>query len=118
MYNSLIKRLIKDNISISFAESCTGGALVSALTKIAGVSKILEGSFITYSNEFKVKELGVKEETINEFGVVSAEVAHEMVEGLYNKTNAKLCISTTGNAGPTKGDLTKDLGDVYVGIMY
>ena len=113
----LIKQLIKNNISISFAESCTGGELVATLTKVPGVSAILNESFVTYSDESKVELLGVNPNTIKEKGVVSEDVAYEMVQGLYNKTKADICVSTTGNAGPTKGDLTKDVGEVYVGII-
>ena len=118
MFESIIKNLIKNKVSISFAESCTGGALVSTLTKVPGVSEILEESFVTYSNESKTKYLNIPKEVIDEKGVVSGDVAYLMVEGLYNITKARLCISTTGNAGPTRGDLSKDVGLIYVGIRF
>lgn len=118
MFERIIKNLIKNKVSISFAESCTGGALVSTFTKVPGVSEIFEGSFVTYSNEFKEKYLNIPKEVIDEKGVVSGDVAYLMVEGLYNITKARLCISTTGNAGPTRGDLSKDVGLIYVGIMF
>lgn len=112
-----VKKLIEKDISISFAESCTGGALASRLTKVSGVSKILSESFVTYSNESKVSLLKVKAETIDEFGVVSSEVAKEMARGLKDKTDSRLVVSVTGNAGPTLGDKSKELGEVYVSII-
>lgn len=112
----LIKELIKKNITISFAESCTGGELSATLTKVPGVSSIFQVGLVTYSDKAKVNLLGVKEETILEHGVVSEEVAYEMSTGLAERSKADISISTTGNAGPTKGDLTKDVGVVYVGI--
>ncbi|MCR5564389.1 MAG: CinA family protein [Gammaproteobacteria bacterium] len=112
----LIKELIKNNISISFAESCTGGELSATLTKVPGVSKIFNMGLVTYSDESKVELLGVNPDSIKEYGVVSEEVAYEMSTGLALKSHADIAISTTGNAGPTKGDETKDVGEVYVGI--
>lgn len=115
---TVIEYLIKNNISISFAESCTGGALASALTKVPGASNIFKGSFVTYSEEWKIKYLGVNENTIKEFGVVSKEVSKEMVKGLVQPSHANLLVSVTGNAGPGKGDETKDVGTIFYSIMY
>lgn len=116
MFDKIINQLIEKNISISFAESCTGGALASTLTKIPGVSKIFKGSFVTYSIEYKEKLLGVSSKTIEKYGVVSYEVAEEMARCLKNITSADISISVTGNAGPTSGDETKPLGKVFVGF--
>ncbi len=116
MFDKIINQLIEKNISISFAESCTGGALASTLTKIPGVSKIFKGSFVTYSIEYKEKLLGVSSKTIEKYGVVSYEVAEEMARCLKNITLADISISVTGNAGPTSGDETKPLGKVFVGF--
>ena len=116
MFDTIINKLIEKNISISFAESCTGGALASALTKIPGVSKIFKGSFVTYSIEYKEKLLGVQSKTIEKYGVVSYEVAEEMAKCLKKITSADISISVTGNAGPTSGDITKPLGKVFVGF--
>lgn len=114
----VINKLIENNISISFAESCTGGALASYLTKTPGVSKIFKGSFVTYSDEYKIKFLNVNKETIDRYGVVSSEVAKEMADNLQLITDASLSISVTGNAGPTRGDISKDLGTIFVGVAY
>ena len=117
MISEIINKLLENNITISFAESCTGGALASTLTKIPGVSKIFKGSFVTYSIEYKHKYLGVKYKTINNYGVVSKEVALEMVKGLSKKTSANICSSVTGNAGPSKGDPNAPVGKVFVGLV-
>lgn len=109
-----INYLIDNGISISFAESCTGGSLAAALTKVPGVSKIFKGSIVTYSIEHKEKYLDVKDETIKKFGVVSEEVALEMVLGLKNKVQADVCISVTGNCGPSLCDENKQAGTAFV----
>ena len=118
MFEKIINELINKNISISFAESCTGGALASTLTKTPGVSKIFKGSFVTYSIEYKEKMLGVSGDTIEKYGVVSKEVAEEMAKCLKNITSSDISISVTGNAGPTKGDEKEPLGKVFVGFYY
>ena len=118
MFEKIINELINKNISISFAESCTGGALASTLTKIPGVSKIFKGSFVTYSIEYKEKMLGVSSNTIKKYGVVSYEVAEEMVKCLKNITSSDISVSVTGNAGPTKGDEKEPLGRVFIGFYY
>lgn len=118
MFKKIINELINKNISISFAESCTGGALASTLTKIPGVSKIFKGSFVTYSIEYKEKMLGVSSNTIKKYGVVSYEVAEEMVKCLKNITSSDISVSVTGNAGPTKGDEKEPLGRVFIGFYY
>ena len=114
----IVKELIKRNIQISFAESCTGGALAREFTKVAGVSKIFKGSFVTYSREFKEKFLSVSPQTIDKFGIVSKEVALEMVSGLVKGKDLGLAVSTTGNAGPSKDDLDKSVGEIYVGFYF
>ena len=114
----VVKKLLDNHITISFAESCTGGMLASTLTLNPGVSSILSESYVTYSNESKVRILGVKEETIDQYGVVSSEVACEMALGLKNKTHADLAVSTTGNAGPSRGDEKEPVGRVFVGISF
>ena len=112
-----IKNLINKNITISTAESATAGGIVSRIGDVAGASNILKESFVTYSNEAKIRILSVNEDTINKYGVVSKEVAIEMVKGLYNITHSDLCISITGSFGPTTYDNTK-VGDVYIGMYY
>lgn len=110
--------LIRNNQALAVAESCTGGQLAVAVTSIAGSSKWFAGGVVAYTIPLKEKLLGVKAETINKYGVVSAEVATEMALGIKQKTNAGLAISTTGIAGPTGGDANNPIGTVWVGVAY
>lgn len=102
--------------TLAIAESCTGGELVKRFTQHAGASRYLKGSSVTYATQSKVDILGVQEGTIKEHSVVSAEVAAEMAEKVRTLYKSDIGISTTGNAGPDKGDADADLGTVYIGI--
>ena len=117
MYKDVVKKLIDTKTTISTAESITGGLISKLITDVPGSSSILKESFIVYSNEAKINILGVDAETISKYGVVSKEVACDMVVRLKLLTGRDLCISTTGNAGPTVCD-DKPVGRVYVGIDY
>ncbi len=108
--------LIKNEIKLAIAESCTGGLLSSRLTDVSGSSAYIFQNFITYANEAKIKLLDVKPSTIEQFGVVSAEIAIEMAQGLIKNYNCNLAISTTGIAGPLGATYTKPAGLVYIGI--
>lgn len=112
------KKLMKNNISISCAESCTGGMFAAALTGCAGISAVFDRGIVTYSNAAKHEELGVSEETLQTFGAVSIEAAMEMAEGLQAKTGSRLCISVTGVAGPGGGSEEKPVGLVYVAALF
>lgn len=115
-YKKIIKKFIKQGITISTAESCTGGLLAYSITKNKDCSKIFQGGYITYSNELKIKDLGVKKATLTKYGAVSKETAKEMLQGLFTKTKTNICISTTGIAGPGGGSKSKPLGLIYIGI--
>lgn len=112
------KLLLKKHITVSCAESCTGGLFAAALTDIPGISEVFERGIVTYSNRAKMEELGVKSETLDKFGAVSPETACEMAAGLAEKTGSNLCISVTGIAGPGGGTSEKPVGLVYIGISY
>ncbi len=112
----LINKLSQKNISISTAESCTGGLLASTFIDVDGASKVFSNGAITYSNQSKVKDLGVSEKTLEKFGAVSKEVAIEMAEGILEKSSTKMGISLTGIAGPSGGTKEKPVGLVYLGI--
>ena len=112
----IINKLIKKNVSISVAESCTGGLIANTLTKISGVSKIFSYGIITYSNKAKYKYLSVSKTNLSKFGAVSKEIAEDMINGLYKNEKTKICISTTGIAGPNGGTKIKPVGLVYIGI--
>ena len=112
------KLLLEKHITISCAESCTGGLFAAALTDIPGISEVFERGIVTYSNRAKMEELGVKSETLDKFGAVSPETACEMASGLAEKTGSDLCISVTGIAGPGGGTAEKPVGLAYIGISY
>lgn len=105
--------LIAKGLRIATTESCTGGLLSSRLTDVSGSSAFIHLNFVTYANEAKHCVLGVREETLENFGAVSEECAFEMAEGLCRVTGADVCVSTTGIAGPTGGTEEKPVGLMY-----
>ena len=113
----LLKLLSDKKLTISFAESMTGGALSTSLTKHNGASKAFKGAVIAYSNEVKVNVLNVLKETIINKSVVSKEVAIEMVEGLKKIINSDISLSITGNAGPTLEKNTSEF-KCYISVLY
>jgi nicotinamide-nucleotide amidase len=108
--------LVERNLTLAVAESFTGGLLAHRLTNISGSSKYFLQGVVTYSNDSKEKELGVKKETLVAFGAVSGEVAAEMAEGGRLRSGADICVSTTGIAGPTGATDTKPVGLVFIGF--
>ena len=111
----LIKKLKKKNMTISCAESCTGGLIGHRLTQVPGGSEVFNGGMITYSNESKINQLGITLKNIEDFGAVSEQVALEMAENIKNKFGTSIGVSTTGIAGPGGGSKSKPVGLVYVG---
>ena len=112
------EKLIDKKLSLSCAESCTGGLFSATLTKIPGISAVFDRCFVTYSNRAKMEELGVSKETLETFGAVSAETAEEMVRGVHKKTGSNLCIAVTGIAGPDGGTEEKPVGLVYISLLF
>ena len=112
----LKNRLIENSLTLAVAESCTGGLLSHVLTGISGSSEYFIGGMIAYSNEIKIENLGVKEQTILLHGAVSQQTAKEMAEAIREKFNVDIGLSTTGIAGPTGGTPTKPIGLVWLGI--
>ena len=113
---NIIQRLIKNKLSISVAESCTGGMLSSNITSISGASKIFNIGLVTYSNLAKIKLLKVSSSNIKRYGAVSEKCCLKMVEGLSKLSKSKINISITGIAGPKGGSKNKPVGLVYIGI--
>ena len=113
---NIVKKLIKNKLKISIAESCTGGLLSSAITSVSGSSKVFNLGLVTYSNQSKIKVLKVSKKIIKKYGSVSEQVCLSMVRNLnkINKTNISVAI--TGIAGPTGGTKKKPLGLVYIGL--
>lgn len=105
--NKLLELLSKHHLKIATAESCTGGLVAGVLCDISGISAHFEEGYITYSEEAKMKNLGVLAETLEHYGVVSCEVAEEMAMGAAERANADCAVATTGVAGPTGG--TEDI---------
>jgi len=114
--NSLVKKLIKKKLKISFAESCTGGLLASSITSISGASKVFNIGLVTYSNQAKIKFLKVNKNIIKKYGAVSEECCTSMVKNLSKISNAQINVSITGIAGPKGGTKQKPVGLVYIGI--
>ena len=112
----LVKKLIKKNLKISFAESCTGGMIASSITSISGASKIFNIGLITYSNQAKIKFLKVNKNIIKKYGAVSHECCLAMVNNLSKISKANINVSITGIAGPNGGTKQKPVGLVYIGI--
>ncbi|EOQ87990.1 competence/damage-inducible protein CinA [Leptospira yanagawae serovar Saopaulo str. Sao Paulo = ATCC 700523] len=110
------EQLLKEGLTISVAESCTGGLLGKKLTEQPGSSAYFLGGFLTYANEFKTNLLEVPMDTIETYGAVSDEVAKAMVEGLYQKTRTDFGVSITGIAGPDGGSDNKPVGTVCFGL--
>ena len=109
--------LISKGLTISVAESCTGGSLSSSLTSISGASSYFNCGFITYSNQSKIDMLGVSPESIEMYGAVSEKVAHEMVTGAGQRSHSNLAVSITGIAGPSGGSASKPVGMVCIGFF-
>ena len=108
--------LKKKKLKISFAESCTGGLLSSAITSVEGSSKIFSMGLITYSNQSKITILKIPKIIIIKYGAVSVQCCLSMVNNLSKISKSNVCISITGIAGPKGGSKQKKIGLVYIGI--
>jgi len=114
----LSELLIAKGLTISVAESCTGGSLSHAITSIPGASSYFDCGYITYSNQSKVEMLGVDIQAIKTYGAVSEEIALEMVIGVATRSHSDVTVSITGVAGPTGGTPEKPIGTVCFGFFY
>ncbi|HEX2582831.1 MAG TPA: CinA family protein [Chlamydiales bacterium] len=107
---------LKSQKTLALAESCTGGAMASALTAIPGASHFLLGSLVVYSNTWKEEFLGVSPRTLQTKGAVSAEVVEEMVRGLFHRTQCDFAAAVSGIAGPSGGTSEKPVGTIFIAI--
>ncbi len=114
--NSIVKKLNKKRLKVSFAESCTGGLLASEITSASGASKVFELGLVTYSNQAKISVLKVNKNIIKKYGAVSPECCEAMVKNLAKISKAQINVSITGIAGPNGGTKTKPVGLVYIGV--
>ena len=112
----VVKLLEEDELTVTTAESCTGGLVAARLVDVPGVSEVFKQGFITYSNKAKRKLLNVKKTTLKEVGAVSEKTAREMAKGAILASGADAAIATTGIAGPDGGTEEKPVGLVYIAV--
>jgi len=114
--NALVQKLHEKGLTLSCAESCTGGLIAKRITDIPGTSSVFLGGCVTYTNEIKQKLIGVNAETLEKYTAVSAEVAMEMAHGVRELTGSDIALSATGIAGPTGGSELTPVGTVFIGL--
>ena len=114
---NIVKKLIKNKLKISIAESCTGGLLSSAITSVSGSSKVFNLGLVTYSNQSKINLLKIPRNIIKKYGTVSEQVCLAMVKNISKIDKADMSVSITGIAGPSGGTKKKPVGLVYIGVM-
>ena len=113
-----VQKLVEEKLTLSVAESCTGGWLSKILTDISGVSAIYKGGVCSYANETKMNILGVDKNTLDSVGAVSEQVAAQMATGVRKTLNTDIGIGITGIAGPTSDNTSKPVGLIYVAISF
>lgn len=116
--DTVARKLLDQGLTLSSAEACTGGLFAARLTEMAGSSRFFDRSLVVYSNQAKLDHLGVKPETLDQYGAVSPETAREMAVGLAKVSGSDVCISVTGIAGPGGGTEEKPVGTVYMAVVY
>ena len=115
----VVYELLKEkNLTITTAESCTGGLLAGKIINVSGASDVYKEGFVTYSDEAKMKDLGVSKETLEKFSAVSSQCAEEMARGAAKAAGADVSVVTTGIAGPEGGSEENPVGTVYIGVYY
>ena len=114
--NAVVMALHEKKLTLSAAESCTGGLIAKRITDISGCSDVFFGGCVTYTNDVKRRLIGVKAETLERYGAVSEQTAREMARGVRIATGSDIGISTTGVAGPTGGTAETPVGTVFIGI--
>ena len=115
--NKTVNALRERKMTIATAESCTGGLVSAKITSVSGSSEVISFSMVTYSNEAKIQKLGVKKETVEQFGAVSEQTAKEMAERIKLLAAADVGVGVTGVAGPSQSE-GKPVGLVFVGIAF
>lgn len=112
------EQLTNRRLTIATAESCTGGMIASELVNIPGISEFFSEGYVTYSDDAKVKNLGVRTETLRKYSVYSAECAREMAYGAAKRSCSDIGVATTGIAGPDGGSEEQPVGLVYIAVAY
>ena len=116
--SEIFKKLEEEGLTFGSIESMTGGLFATTITNVSGASKVYKGSVITYTSEEKINIVGVNKETIDKETVVSSKVAQEMAMNGQKLLNVDICLSITGNAGPTVEKGNKQVGEAYIGICF
>lgn len=116
--SEIFKKLEAKGLTFGSIESMTGGLFATTITNVSGASKVYKGSIITYTSEEKINIVGVNKETIDKETVVSSKVAQEMAMNGQKLLNVDICLSITGNAGPTVEKGNKQVGEAYIGICF
>jgi len=117
LIEELVKTLKEKSLSLGSVESMTGGSFASAITSVSGSSSVFRGALVTYASELKSKLADVSKNDIDTLGVVSSKVAEEMAIGGSKTLEVDVCVSVTGNAGPSKCEGQADVGDFYIGLF-
>ena len=115
---SVINKIRKSGLTISFAESCSGGNIAAEVIKISGVSDIFMGGVVTYSDEAKIDVLKLTKQEINKFGVVSENIAFLMAKNSKELFKTSLSLATTGNVGPLSSDNRSKVGEIYICLIF
>jgi len=113
---TLLRLLQERNMTLSAAESCTGGLIAKRITDLSGASRVFKGGVVSYTNEVKHSVLGVPQNLLDEHGAVSEPVARAMAEGCRRITGSDLAVSVTGVAGPDRDDRGNEVGTVYIAL--
>ncbi len=113
-----VKKFKEEKLTLSLAESCTGGWLSKIITEISGASEIYMGGVCSYSNDVKQNVLGVKKETLKAYGAVSEQTAREMSEGITRLMNTSVGVGVTGIAGPLSDNTQKKVGLIYISVTH
>ena len=112
----VVQMLLKKNLVMACAESCTGGLIAKRITDVSGSSAVFNCGIVSYSNEIKEKVLKVKNETLMEFGAVSEQTVREMVKGVLDISGADIAVSVSGIAGPNSDNTNKPVGLIYLAV--
>lgn len=112
----VVTKLLEKNLVLACAESCTGGLIAKRITDVSGSSAVFNCGIVSYSNEIKEKVLGVKHETLEQFGAVSEQTVREMVNGVLSVSGADIAVSVSGIAGPNSDNTSKPVGLIFLAV--
>lgn len=114
----VVQKLNEKGLVLSCAESCTGGLIAKRITDVSGSSAVFNCGIVSYSNDIKERVLGVKHETLEEYGAVSEQTVREMVKGVLRLSKADIAVAVSGIAGPNSDNTLKPVGLIFLAIAY